>query len=138
MDSAKHTSVSAHFGGKQITFAINRDDLPTFEHFSGKSAYLVFKSIAAGCWLVADIQAVLRFASLPEKQLNHYRTATRAGVHQLINPALQVRQDHVAATFAANPVAPYAQLAANVLAGALFGLDEVDAVFDDGVTIAGA
>lgn len=137
----RHDSVSAKFGGRAVTFKIDRRDLPSFEAMTGASAFATFRRIVNGDWAVADLSRVLRFAALGEKTIKQLRsqavgkTLVSGGI--AIDGFVDARSPAwVNEALTTQPPAQYAALAVNVLGAALFGVDDEDAMFDDGVPLA--
>lgn len=132
-----HDQVAAKFGGKQMIFKINRQDLPAFEAYNGIPAYDLFTRITAGRWTIENIKSVLKFASLPEKKLRELRqystTFKLMQTHQYgsLDSFFKENGSHVNATFARNPPAQYAALAQSILAAVLFGIGAEDATFEE-------
>ncbi|MGX9572602.1 hypothetical protein [Mesorhizobium sp. f-mel] len=85
--SPSHDSVVAQFGGRTITFKIDRQDLSSFEAYAGIPAYELFTLITAGRWTVEHLKSVLKFASLPAAELKKIRqfarTLRQMGGHQV-------------------------------------------------------
>lgn len=124
-------AITARFNGHDVTFRIPRDYLPHFEAAHG-SAYALYRKIVAGAWSVAEIAAVLRFASgelLPTKSEAPEHFAMRARLGEAARG--EKGGDAVASAFAARGPATYAPLAAAVLMAALMGVDEAEARFSD-------
>ncbi|CAH2408018.1 hypothetical protein [Mesorhizobium ventifaucium] len=130
-------SVTARFGGRDVTFKIDRQDLPLFEAYAGIPAYEMFTRITAGKWTVENLKSVLTFASVPAGKLAELRQFT--GVLRrmassdtgLLDSYFKGCAPLVRRTLSSNPVAQYALLAQAILAGALFGITAADATFSD-------
>jgi hypothetical protein len=133
-----HDSVTASFGGRDLTFKIDRQDLPLFEAYSGLPAIEMFMRITGGKWTVEQLKSVLTFASIPAAKLTELRQFS--GVLRRMAPSDTGLLDSyfkgcaplVKRTLGANPVAQYALLAQAIMAGALFGITAADATFSDG------
>ncbi|PTE08209.1 hypothetical protein [Mesorhizobium helmanticense] len=132
-----HDSVTATFGGREITFKIDRQDLPLFEAYAGIPAIEMFMRITGGRWTVQHLKSVLTLASVSADKLAELRQFTGAlrrmapGDTGLIDSYLKGCAPHVRRTLTANPVAQYAILTQAILAGALFGLSAADATFTE-------
>lgn len=126
-------SVAATFGGSATTLKIERQDLPLFEAYAGVPAYGLFREITRGGWTIDQLRSVLALATIDGGKLKQLRQLRRAieGMSPLgpLYPYLADAAAAVDAVFAKNPVAQYAALAQAILAGALFGLADDDAVF---------
>ncbi|MER9900100.1 hypothetical protein [Mesorhizobium sp. M0130] len=131
-------SVTARFGGRDLTFKIDRQDLPLFEAFSGLPAIELFMRITGGKWTVDNLKSVLTFASVSADRLKELRQFSRTLRHMtptdsgLLDHYFKGCAPHIKRTLNANPVAQYALLAQAIIAGALFGISASDAIFSDG------
>jgi hypothetical protein len=128
----KHDHVVARFNGADLTFRIARADLDTLEAF-GTPAFRMFRNISASSWTVADLKFVLAFALAPAGRWTKLAgAAANAGpeVAKVLGQA-SISDPRVEAAFAKNPPADYVALAQAVLAAALLGIDQTDAVFSD-------
>ncbi|MER8637656.1 hypothetical protein [Mesorhizobium sp. M1365] len=131
-------SVTARFGGRDLTFKIDRQDLPLFEAYAGLPAIEMFMRITGGKWTVDNLKTVLRFASVPADRLKELRQFSRTLRHMtptdsgLLDSYFKGCAPLIKRTLSTNPVAQYALLAQAILAGALFGITAADAIFSDG------
>lgn len=124
-----HDSVSARFGGRDLTLKIARTDLPAFEAATGDSAFAVLKAIHAGAWTVRQVKSVIGFAMAAPEQLRLARGMARASLP--IFGGLEPTATHVERVFATRPPAIYAPLAEAILGAALFGITAEEATFTD-------
>lgn len=137
-----HDSVTANFGGRRLTFKIDRADLAAFEAATGLTAYAALKRFMGGAWSIDELTAVLKFGLLAGRDLESARVIGRTfslgygGGGNAFFRAIKV--PHVGATLKANPPGPYATLASCILSAVLFGVDEAGANFDDGVPLGAA
>lgn len=122
-------SVSARFGGRDLTLKIARTDLPAFEAATGDSAFAVLKAIHAGSWTVRQVKSVLGFAMASPEQLRLARGMARVSMPSM--GGLEPTSTHVERTFATRPPAVYAPLAEAILGAALFGITAEEATFTD-------
>lgn len=138
----KADGIAARFGGRQVTFRIDRRDLPAFEKMLAIPAPLMLRRLLAGEWTVEGLSRVLRFAALPESALQIMRRGRYAGGHIISTDTLCALVDArgpkwVDAVLGKHPPADYVPLGAGVIGAALFGIDEAEATFDDGVPAGG-
>ena len=121
------TRIRARIGGRDMTFQMTPDDLPAFEQMHG-SAFGFYTRLVEGLWTVADLSAVLNFASMTEATRAIISKSARFGVAV----ASMTRADpHVRWVLSTHPVARYCPLASMILASAMFGISEGAAHFSD-------
>lgn len=131
-------AVTARFGGRDLTFKIDRQDVPLFEAYSGLPAIEMFMRITDSRWTVDNLKSVLTFASVPAAKLSELRQFSGALRRMapsdtgLLDHYFRGCAPHVKRTLGANPLAQYALLAQAIMAGALFGITAADATFSDG------
>lgn len=115
--------IKARFGGKDVTFRIERRDLEAFERYADARAMPLLLALLEKGWGATDVARVLRFATLDASTLS--MTRRTGDVH------LHAKQTFVDRVLASRPVADYVPLAAAILTAALFGVDEAEATFSD-------
>jgi len=128
-------SVVATFGGQETRFAIAREDLAAFEMAIGLPAYTIFTKFAGGLWSVTDLRTVLNFAAMSSTEKAPHRATAQAGFNSYLLD-LNLRRgcgpSRVDRVLLDNAPARYAPLALKILEASLFGLDPVDAIFNEG------
>lgn len=120
-------SISARFGGRDVTFKIERVDLPVFEGHFG-SAFALFQKLSTGVWTTEDVRRVLSFAATPTTA---HSMARHCLAHGLSGFGPRPYHAHVDDTLQRNAPGTYAALASLVLGAALFGVSDDEATFTD-------
>lgn len=126
--------VTAKFGGRDITFVIERELIPFFEQAIGEPAQLRLNRIAAGQATVRDIMSVVSYAApkglgaqIPVGSTDAMMAQMRRTLDELKKPP----KTFVSETFAKYPPLKYAVLAQGILAAALYGIPREAAHFDE-------
>ena len=125
----KFDHVVARFNGADLTFKIDRSDLDLFEAF-GTPAFTLFRTITAGHWTVRQLRFVLAFALAPAGKFAKLAVLGSPEIAKVLADRAIV-DPRVDAAFAKNAPGDYLPLVQAVLAAALLGIDEADAVFTD-------
>lgn len=125
----KHDHVVARFNGADLTFKIDRTDLDLFEAF-GTPAFTMFRTITSGHWTVRQLKFVLAFALAPAGKFARLAIPGSPEIAMALAD-MKVADPRVDAAFAKNAPGDYLPLVQAVLAAALLGIDEADAIFTD-------
>jgi hypothetical protein len=120
--------VNARFGGRDLTFKLDRDKIPFIEDFLGEPLAVRWRKILAGDARVAEVQQVVELAA--PSGLGIRQPANEIDVFR-IRPGMLRKPTWVAKVFADNPPARYAVLAQAVIAAALTGIPIEAANFDE-------
>lgn len=117
-------TINAEFDGAEREFGIDRQYLPILEGSLGRSAYATLKSFTGGQWTFNDVALVLSFAL-------HGPTPADKSRYRMAIDATRFGMPFVGVGYAAHPDVvkvltrdghgTYADLAAEILADAIFG-----------------
>lgn len=130
--SPKTDRIAARFGGKDLTFSINRADLVRFEAAIEEPAQRRLDRIIGGFATISEIIEVIDYAGPPG-----YGRPIPSGAVDIMRVRLHRQgriggdQSFSARVLRENPPAKYAVLAQGILAAALHGLPEDAATFDE-------
>lgn len=118
-------TITATFDGKECQFGIDRQYFPILEGSLGRSAYATLKSFTGGQWTFQDVALVISFAlhgpTADERQrLAMVRQAASFGIVPAGLIGHAPRRD-VVAVLIRDGHGAYADLAAEILADAIFG-----------------
>tara|TARA_R100000365_G_C2748298_1_gene79445 strand:+ start:6791 stop:7213 length:423 start_codon:yes stop_codon:yes gene_type:complete len=133
MKNVRH--VNAVYNGKKHRFELQRGHIAAFELALQGSAYAALQRFVNGEWTFRDVELTLSFSydGLSETDAKIARMVREMDSMGLTGSPMMHRTDFtVTKVLRDKGPAPYAELAANILAAALMGLSEEDAVFDDG------
>lgn len=127
--------VTAHFGGRDLTFKLDRDRIPYIEDYIGEPLQVRWRKIIAGTARVAEVQEIIELAApaglgikQPKDDLDVFRVKmTRMGGAP--KPARD--RTWVGKVFADRPPARYAVLAQGIIAACLTGIPPEAAHFDE-------
>lgn len=122
--------VNARFGGRDLTFKLDRDKIPFIEDFLGEPLAVRWRKILAGDARVAEVQQVVELAA--PAGLGIKQPADAVDVFR-IRPSMMLKGQRtwVAKVFADKPPARYAILAQGIIAAALTGIPAEAAHFDE-------
>jgi hypothetical protein len=118
-------SISARFGGRDMTFCIPRQHLSIFENIHGPAA-LMMQRFTQRAWTVENVRAVLEFAARPEADFARAKSLP-GGMGSMVEAILPAADPHIKATLTANAPGAYVELAMLVLVASLYGLEPGDA-----------
>lgn len=120
--------INALFDGRQCVLRLRRDVLRLFERDLNGSAFDLLRRLTGGQWTRRDVELVLEYATMTDKQADHL-----AGMPVVVSTGLGMsnRGGSVANLLNTRPIAPYAVLAARVLEATLYGIAAEDAGFDE-------
>ena len=127
VDRSTMTHIRARIGGRDMLFQMTPDDVPAFEQMYG-SAFGFYGRLREGNWTVADLAALLNFASMSDKDR---ATVAKSARYGMAASSMAKANAHVSHVLASRPVAIYSGLARLILASAIFGIDDADAHFTD-------
>lgn len=122
-------TIKAEFDGAERQFGVDRQYFPILEGSLGRSAYATLKSFTGGQWTFNDVALVLSFAL-------HGPTPADRSRYRMAIDATRFGMPFVGVGYAAHPDVvkvltrdghgTYADLAAEILADAIFGETEDD------------
>lgn len=132
----KADAVTAHFGGRDLAFKLDRDNLPYIEDYLGEPLQVRWRKIMAGDARVAEVQEVVELAApaglgikQPKDEMDVFRIKmTRMGG---AIPRAGRTRSWVGKVFADKPPARYAVLAQGIIAACLTGIPPEAAHFDE-------
>lgn len=128
--SAKTDHVTARFGGRDLTFKLDRSKIPYIESFLGEPLQVRWRKIMEGVARTAEVQQVVELAApngLGIKQPKDEMDVFRIRVPMFSRgPSTWVGK-----VFADNPPARYSILAQGIIAAALTGIPAEAAHFDE-------
>lgn len=134
MTEKKTDRVTAKFGGRDMTFVLERELLQFFEAAIGEAAQVRLSKIIHGFATTKEIREVVEYAA-PEA-LGRKVPVSAGGVEVVkmrfaLDAIRPERRTWVAGVFDKNGPMKYAVLAQGILAAALHGLPESAAHFDE-------
>lgn len=122
--------VTAHFGGRDLTFKLDRDRIPYIESFLGEPLQVRWRKIMEGVARTAEVMQVVELAApsglgikQPKDEMDVFRIRTPMFSR---GPSTWVGK-----VFADKPPARYAILAQGIIAAALTGIPAEAAHFDE-------
>ena len=120
--------VTAHFGGRDLTFKLDRDRIPFIESFLGEPLQVRWRKIMEGVARTVEVMQVVELAApsglginQPKDEIDVFR----------IRPIMRNHRSWVGKVFADKPPARYAILAQGIIAAALTGIPAEAAHFDE-------
>lgn len=120
--------VTAHFGGRDLTFKLDRDRIPFIESFLGEPLQVRWRKIMEGVARTAEVMQVVELAApsglginQPKDEIDVFR----------IRPIMRKHRSWVGKVFADKPPARCAILAQGIIAAALTGIPAEAAHFDE-------
>ncbi|MBN9468989.1 MAG: hypothetical protein J0J10_09480 [Bosea sp.] len=123
----KADAVTAHFGGRDLIFKLDRDKIPYIEDHLGEPLQVRWRKIMAGTARVAEVQEVVELAApaglgikQPKDDIEVFRIKM-ARMGGAIPQSGRTRT-WVGKVFAENPPARYAVLAQGIIAACLTGI----------------
>lgn len=123
--------VTAHFGGRDLTFKLDRERIPYIEEYLGEALQVRWRKIMSGDARQIEVMQIVELAA--PAGLGVKQPASDIDVFRLKLTMLR-KPTWVAKVFAENPPARYAVLAQGIIAACLTGIPPDAAHFDERAT----